>query len=167
MSVMLAILASLAAQDDGRVLKKKSDYKAIVERNIFAPPKSKARPRSGPKPRKRERTKRPSPPPSPWVITGIFFHENQNVYRIIGEKKKSLKVLGVGDEIDGVKIKAVGAKTVTVSVGGEKQDRSLGGEIPVVQKESSESPAPEKKGVRKRLRKRDKKKPRSEEPDDN
>ena len=167
MIVMLAILASLAAPDDGRVLKKKSDYKAIVERNIFAPPRSKARPRSRPRPRKRERSKLPSPPPPPWVITGIFFHENKNVYRIIVEKKKSLKVLGVGDEIDGVKIKAVGAKTVTVSVGGKKQERSLGGKIPVVQKKSSESPAPEQEGDRKRLRKRGKKKLRFEEPDDN
>ena len=131
MNVLVVILVSMVLQGaDGQAARKRSDYDAIVKRNIFAPPKP-VKAVQPVKPVKDEKPKEvATPEPTTWTVTGVFYHESLGVYKAIVEQGAELKVLAAGDTLEKVAILAVKQNSVVFRIGKKTMIRAVGESAP-------------------------------------
>ena len=152
MSTLLSILLAFTTAsldeaqskqgENGRIKKSKSAYKVVVDRNIFAPYKAKRTTRPTRRTTPKRTTPRRKTPPAPWMITGVYYHEKTDIYKLIVEKSSrsgsSLKVLVKDDVFEGVKVTEITPGKITFLVGEKAVECKVGDKAPQVKPKEPE-----------------------------
>lgn len=126
---------------------KKTDYDLIIERNIFAPPRPKAPKPTTAAPGKPVPVPKPAPRLPEWKITGIFFREAGERYRLIVEHaEKGSRVVGDGEMVGDIRIVRVEKRRVWVENDEEGWSLQVGGRFGEPGSERAASVSPEKAG---------------------
>jgi hypothetical protein len=163
-------LAAPASFKAPRVKRGPDDYKALLDHNVFSPPRKKVSPKpdkDGPKPPEGPKTRS-------WVLTGIVFNTLEKRYEALFEDVgKEAKYLKAGDAVAGVTISEVTFDQVSYKRGDTPgvlkfkeslQETIAGGSGSAV------APTPEEQGeiekVRERMKKRHKRESVPDESED-
>jgi hypothetical protein len=166
-----------------REVKKKDDYKVIVDQNIFSPYRAKKEQKE--KPKKEKKKDKPKPKAS-WVITSLYHHAKSGEYRFIVEKSdgsEPLQVLKKDDTFEGFQVISVEGENVELKKGEDTEKLKVGDKLPSpvsdagegeegeqkepeTAEETTEEDSDRLKAIRDRLKKKYKKKPLPEPPED-
>jgi len=154
-----------------RVKRSPDDYKALLDHNVFSPPRKKEAPKTdkdGPKPPEGPKTRN-------WVLTGIVFNAGEKRYEaLIEDPGKESKFLKAGDSIAGVTLSEVTFDQVAYKRGDTpgvlKLKESLPETIAGGTGSASAPPTPEEQGeiekARERMKKRHKREAVPDEAED-
>lgn len=177
--VATAVLGALQAASPDRPDLGEPQVKALREKNIFAPFRTKPWPDKKPDPGPTPGPTGGAAPskPKPLVLTGIVYDEASKTFQAVVEDKSDEKVrrlekprfLKAGEEVLGVKIELVEKDKVTVVLGETRKDLAPGDPIGDAPEGTPGAPAVESKpaepgvvnSVLEELKKKNKKKDRS------
>jgi hypothetical protein len=97
-----------------RVARSPDEYKALLENNVFSPPRKKGA--SSSKTDKPAEASKPPEPPKPryWVLTGIVYNGKESRYEALVEEGKESKFVKTGDTIGAVTIGEVTMDQVSI-----------------------------------------------------
>lgn len=142
--------------------KKLEDYRALLENNLFSPPKKATPRREEARPAPRTEPGKPEPP----VLTGLVFNRAQGRFEAVVEDrgKKEIRFCTPGDKIEAWTVVSIAADRLIATDGSKEVSIKVGQPVGEGGAEAKAAPAPAVPGeqieeARRRLRERYGKKP--------